>query len=170
MHMKQSILLGLSATISMVGCAELEPPEAVPESSQYPMISQGDLPVDVEALDVSRGALEPSELNAGPGAPAGCRAGDFCGTSGLVGTGTLLFRIPGDSTQRFSGVRWVMNNGNPQPGVDHVQVDWIRSNGTRDTTCLHYNPGPGVFTLNFTSPVTITRIRWRGECGPGEDV
>jgi hypothetical protein len=170
-RMNRSILLGLSAMIMMVGCADLEQPDAVPDSSQYQVISRGGVPVDVESRDGSPGSLEPSAPNSGPGAPSGCRAGDFCGYSGFNGTGTRVFRIPGESTQSFPGVFSVFNNGNRQPGFDHVQVDWIWFDGTHDTRCIHYNPGPGVFAVNFEiAPVTITRIHWRGECKPGEDV
>jgi hypothetical protein len=168
--MNRSILLGLSAMVSMVGCADLEQPEAVPESSQYQMIARGDRSVDVAARDVSQAALEAAGTNSGPGAPPGCRAGDFCGTSGFSGTGTLLIRVPGESTRHFAGVFSVFNNGNKLPGLDHVQLDWTWPDGSRDTRCIHYNPGPGVFAVNFLDgPITVTRIHWRGECGPNED-
>jgi len=174
--MNRSILLGLlglsglSAMVSMVGCADLEQPDAVPESSQYQAIGQGDLRVDVGTRELSPEALGPVETNSGPGAPPGCRPGDFCGTSGFSGSGTLLIRVPGESTQHFAGVFSIFNNGNKLPGLDHVQLDWTNRNGTRASKCVHYNPGPGVFAVNFLDgPITVTRIHWRGECGPNED-
>ncbi|WP_349636874.1 hypothetical protein [Streptomyces sp. 549] len=57
----------------------------------------------------------------------------------------------------------VFNNGVPYPGADHIQLTWTY-NGSTWTRCLHYNPGPGQYKINFTSGVVIKSARWRGEC------
>lgn len=99
--------------------------------------------------------------------PPGCPKGYFCAYSGTNQTGTRLLRTWGNWSGRISGVQSVFNNGLPCGGCDHVQLNWeYLGNGW--TRCIHYNPGPGQYKINFVG-VTITRVVWRGECGPGED-
>jgi hypothetical protein len=99
--------------------------------------------------------------------PSGCHRGDFCAYSLVAEQGRLLLRAPGNWSGSISDVGSIFNNGVPFPGADHVQLDW-NINGLGWTRCIHYNPGPGVYNIDFVG-IQVVRVRWRGECGPGED-
>ena len=94
--------------------------------------------------------------------PPGCNQGNFCIYSGRNQTGTLLVEEDGDWSGSVRG-QSIFNNGVPWPGADHIQVYWT-FNGSSLSHCVHYNPGPGLYKLNWDSPVTFTRVVWRGEC------
>ncbi|MFD5032591.1 peptidase inhibitor family I36 protein [Streptomyces sp. NPDC058220] len=94
--------------------------------------------------------------------PPGCPKQYFCAYSGPGLTGRLLLKAAGRWSGSVAGVRSVINNGVRHPGADHVQLSW-RYNGSSWNRCLHYNPGPGAYRIDFDS-VRITRVAWRGEC------
>lgn len=100
--------------------------------------------------------------------PRGCSRGDFCAYSAEGEQGSLLLAVAGNWSGSISGVGSVFNNGVPFPGADHIQLDW-NFGGVGWTQCVHYNPGPGQYKIDFVG-VQIVRARWRGECGAGEDV
>lgn len=102
------------------------------------------------------------EVESNEASPPGCNRGAFCAYRGMDQTGTLLLETQGNWSGSISGVRSVFNNGVPWPGADHIQLDW-NFNGSRWTECIHYNPGPGEYKINFVG-VQIVRARWRGEC------
>ena len=97
--------------------------------------------------------------------PPGCDRGAFCAYSAWPqdGWGTLMLETQGNWAGGAGWVRTVYNNGVRWPGADHVQLDWVWPDGTIDTTCIHYNPGPG-HLIGFTVGVIVTRVWWRGEC------
>ncbi|UYQ63941.1 peptidoglycan DD-metalloendopeptidase family protein [Streptomyces peucetius] len=94
-----------------------------------------------------------------PAAWQDCPAGSVCFYSGADGTGTVC-RSDTDEPSSACGLRksfW--NNGDPQPGYDHVQV-YFREGGSM---CLHYGTAEG--RGNFPDcGRTIDRFHWRGEC------
>ncbi|MGW6914275.1 peptidase inhibitor family I36 protein [Kitasatospora sp. NPDC054939] len=94
--------------------------------------------------------------------PPGCPKGNFCAYSGENQTGSLLISTPGNWSGTVGGVRSVFNNGNPDPGADHIQLTWQYSGNTFGE-CIHYNPGPGNYKINFVG-VTVKSATWRGEC------
>lgn len=94
--------------------------------------------------------------------PPGCDKGYFCVYSGENQTGTLVMRTAGDWSGGVSG-RSVFNNGVIHPGADHIQLTWTYDGSTWQE-CLHYNPGPGQYELNFDSGVVFKSAVWRGEC------
>jgi hypothetical protein len=96
--------------------------------------------------------------------PPGCEKGNFCIYSGPESTGQLVLKSTGNWSGRVTG-RSILNNGTPFPGFDHIQVDIIYPDtGSSDTTCLHYNPGPGAIGLTHHSNLIFTKVTWRGEC------
>lgn len=94
--------------------------------------------------------------------PPGCGKGNFCAYTGQNQTGTLVVRSPGNWSGS-AAVRSVFNNGVVYPGADHIQLTWTY-NGNTWSRCLHYNPGPGQYKINFVSGVVIKSATWRGEC------
>ncbi|MFF5445776.1 peptidase inhibitor family I36 protein [Streptomyces sp. NPDC012888] len=94
--------------------------------------------------------------------PPGCPKGNFCAYSGENQTGTLLLSTPGNWSGTIYNVQSTFNNGNPYPGADHIQQTYRYGGGTHGV-CLHYNPGPGVYKINWDN-ITLTGARWRGEC------
>jgi hypothetical protein len=138
---------------------DLAPADSEQAGAQDLKIVRDDARADLDAAD---------ELNIG----AGCRLEFFCAYNQPNNAGSLSLQTKVD----WSGTavaRSVYNHGKPFPGFDHVQVDWTRSDGARRTACVHYAPGPGRFWFDFNpffAPVTITRVHWRGECRPGEDL
>lgn len=158
--------------IAMVGCADLEQPAAPEEGTQAQGISRSDAPQYLEVQAPGGSSLPPIQITvvSAAVAPPGCNSGAFCANSGFSGTGSLLLEVQGNFSGSVPGVASVFNNGVKFPGADHVQLDWVWFDGTTSSRCLHYNPGPGVFAVNFNpAPIRITRVRWRGECGANED-
>ncbi|MFD7864913.1 peptidoglycan DD-metalloendopeptidase family protein [Streptomyces sp. NPDC059783] len=95
------------------------------------------------------------------GTPAwqNCPAGYVCFYSGANGTGSVC-RSERDEPSSTCGLRKsYYNNGNPQPGYDHVQVNFAEGGGQ----CLHvgWDEGRGNFASGGR---TISGFRWRGEC------
>ncbi|WNF27487.1 peptidoglycan DD-metalloendopeptidase family protein [Streptomyces sp. C11-1] len=88
-----------------------------------------------------------------------CPAGYVCFYSGANGTGSVC-RSAGDQPNSTCGFRKsYYNNGNPQPGYDHVQV-YFKEGGSQ---CIHHGWADG--RGNFASGGrTIDRFHWRGEC------
>jgi len=94
--------------------------------------------------------------------PAGCGKGSFCIYAGEYSTGQLVLKSGGNWSGRVTG-RSIFNNGTPLPGLDHIQVEF-EIDGDAESTCLHYNPGPGDYGLNSFHPLVFTKVTWRGEC------
>ncbi|RDG34189.1 peptidase inhibitor family I36 protein [Streptomyces corynorhini] len=94
--------------------------------------------------------------------PPGCGKGNFCIYSGENQTGTLVVKAVNNWSGSVSG-RSIFNNGNVQPGFDHIQLTWTYNGGTW-TDCYHYNPGPGRYKENFAAGVVFKKAVWRGEC------
>ncbi|MER5887591.1 peptidase inhibitor family I36 protein [Streptomyces sp. NPDC001941] len=94
--------------------------------------------------------------------PPGCPRGNFCAYSGGGQSGALLLKTAGNWSGRIDEVRSVFNNGVRYPGADHVQARW-QYNGSNWERCVHYNPGPGEYKIDFVG-VTLTGATWRGEC------
>ncbi|MEU3983456.1 peptidase inhibitor family I36 protein [Streptomyces sp. NPDC026672] len=94
--------------------------------------------------------------------PPGCDKGYFCVYSGENQTGQLVMRTAGNWTGNVS-IRSAFNNGVPFPGADHVDVTYTVSGGT-ETSCLHYNPGPGGYKVNAVAGTRVVKVVWRGEC------
>ncbi|MET9800115.1 hypothetical protein [Streptomyces sp. NPDC006368] len=94
--------------------------------------------------------------------PSGCPKENFCVYAGEGQTGALVLKVTDNWTGSVSG-RSVFNNGIPYPNADHVQLTWTYNGGTWEE-CLHYNPGPGAYSLDFAPGVTFTKVVWRGEC------
>ncbi|KOT87237.1 hypothetical protein ADK86_36845 [Streptomyces sp. NRRL F-5755] len=92
--------------------------------------------------------------------PPGCFKGYFCMYSGENLTGVMLSRTRANWDGSIGGVRSVFNNGYRLPGADHVQFDYDAAG----TMCIHYNPGPGQYKVNFAYPVRAEKVIWRGEC------
>ncbi|MER7519980.1 M23 family metallopeptidase [Streptomyces sp. NPDC126499] len=90
---------------------------------------------------------------------AGCPAGHVCFYSGTGGTGTVCTTAT-DAPSGTCGLRRsFFNNGNPQPGYDHVYVGFAEGG----SQCLHYGwaEGRGDFPPGGR---TIASVRWGGEC------
>ncbi|GAA4798838.1 hypothetical protein [Streptomyces ziwulingensis] len=94
--------------------------------------------------------------------PSGCPKENFCVYAGEGQTGAVVLRVTDDWTGGVSG-RSVFNNGIPFPEADHIQLTWTYNGGTWED-CLHYNPGPETYKLDFAPGVTFTKVVWRGEC------
>ncbi|MFG3250303.1 hypothetical protein [Streptomyces sp. NPDC048187] len=94
--------------------------------------------------------------------PPGCGKEFFCIYAGEGQTGQLLVKSQHSWTGSVSG-RSVFNNGIPYPDADHIQLTWTYQGATYGQ-CLHYNPGPGTYKLDFAEGVTFTSAKWRGEC------
>ncbi|MCS0606464.1 hypothetical protein NX794_35440 [Streptomyces sp. LP11] len=105
-------------------------------------------------------ALAPS-ASAEPN-PPGCDKEFFCIYAGEGQTGQLLVKSQHSWYGSVSG-RSVFNNGIPYPNADHIELTWTYNGGTYEQ-CMHYNPGPGDYKLDFTEGVTFTKAVWRGEC------
>jgi hypothetical protein len=109
----------------------------------------------------------PSPASAEPN-PPNCPREYFCAYSGTNQSGSLLLRTAGNWSGSIGGVRSVFNNGVPWPGADHVQLTYRLSSGPVQgsirTRCIHYNPGPGQYKVNFDATQLILRVVWRGEC------
>lgn len=88
-----------------------------------------------------------------------CPAGYVCFYSGADGTGSVC-RSDVDLPSSSCGFRKsYYNNGNPQPGYDHIQV-YFKEGGSQ---CLHHGWDEG--RGNFAgSGRTIDRFHWRREC------
>ncbi|MFD3514742.1 hypothetical protein [Streptomyces sp. NPDC058657] len=94
--------------------------------------------------------------------PSGCEKENFCIYTGEGQSGQLALKVTDNWTGSVTG-RSAFNNGIPYPGADHIQLTWTYNGGTYEE-CLHYNPGPGTYKLNFAEGVTFTKVVWRGEC------
>lgn len=166
--MNRAVMLGM---IAITGCADLEP-DQLPEASVEQGITQGNSPADQVTREIStRAGVIRAVQGFAAAAPSGCDRGAFCAYTGYGGTGVLVLERQGNWSGSVGGVAHVFNNGRPFPGADHVQFDWLWPDGTPDTLCIHYSPGPGTFAWDFDpAGIRATRVRWRGECGPGEDV
>jgi hypothetical protein len=116
----------------------------------------------VGAAAISLGTLASAAPAAAEPSPAGCTKGYVCGYSGTHQRGWPALKARGNWSGRVA-VRSIFNNGQRQPGADHVQLEWLYR-GKKWSACLHYNPGPGLYKLNFKPGVWITRSTWRGEC------
>ncbi|MCS0637539.1 peptidase inhibitor family I36 protein [Streptomyces sp. LP05-1] len=97
--------------------------------------------------------------------PPGCDKEYFCIYAGEGQTGQLLVKSKGNWSGSVSG-RSVFNNGIPYPNADHIQLTYTYQGHTYEQ-CVHYNPGPGDYKMNFAEGVTFTRATWRGECPSG---
>lgn len=109
--------------------------------------------------------LTPAAANAEP-SPPNCPPGNFCAYSGQNQTGTLLLKVGSNWTGTVTAVHSVFNNGTYWPGADHISLTYYDPlTGTYGSVpCLHYNPGPGTYKLNFPWSRTLTSVTWRGEC------
>ncbi|WP_105971945.1 peptidase inhibitor family I36 protein [Streptomyces geranii] len=94
--------------------------------------------------------------------PPGCEKGYFCVYSGQNQTGTLVVKTFGDWSGSAGG-RSTFNNGVAAPGADHIQLTYTYHGATYER-CLHFNPGPGDYKLNFDTGVVFKSAVWRGEC------
>ncbi|QOV36760.1 peptidase inhibitor family I36 protein [Streptomyces ferrugineus] len=94
------------------------------------------------------------------GVTAACPRGAFCMYTGANQTGTMYARYSNWSGT-ISGIKSVYNNGNPQPGYDHVNFTW-QYNGNTFTKCFHY-PFDTPYKTNYVG-VTAKKVVWRGEC------
>ncbi|WP_219825433.1 hypothetical protein [Nonomuraea typhae] len=97
--------------------------------------------------------------------PPGCPKGYFCAwePGSPPWTGRVVLKTWGNWSGNVT-TGSLFNNGIPQPGADHVQVNYDRF-GTTWSECLHYNPGPGTYKLDFgVAYAEITSVTWRGEC------
>ncbi|MGW2544125.1 peptidoglycan DD-metalloendopeptidase family protein [Kitasatospora sp. NPDC001574] len=116
----------------------------------------------VEYAGAAREWPSVTSRNCSPGPSDGwqdCPAGWVCFYSGTDGTGTVC-RTDVDVPSSTCGLRRsFFNNGNPQPGYDHVQV-YFREGGSQ---CLHFGPTDGRGNLP-SGGRTVDRIEWRGEC------
>ena len=164
MHMKQAALLGM---LLIVGCADLESPEPLPGGSRDE-VSPDDTLTPEGARDRSARAfvVPPATQAARYTPPPGCDNGAFCAYEGSSFTGRLLLERQGEWTGSVSNVQSVWNNGVRDPQQDHIQLDYYwQDDGTFGSICLHYNPGPGTFAIDwFPQGVRIVRVHWRGEC------
>jgi hypothetical protein len=61
----------------------------------------------------------------------------------------------------------VFNNGTPCNGCDHVEITYYYVY-MNDYRCIHYNPGPGTYKMNWSGGMILKGAEWRGECGAGE--
>jgi hypothetical protein len=106
---------------------------------------------------------------AGPVDPV-CRGGNVCVYNA---EDNILYQNGANVSGRsIAGGYKIWNNGNRQPGFDHVTVVGVAF-GTRYRMCLHYGDP---ITFNTTDPtaayingLVITGWTWRGECAPDED-
>jgi hypothetical protein len=104
--------------------------------------------------------------------PPGCGKGYFCIYSGQNQTGALRVHAFNNWSGSVTG-QSVFNNGSPDPGADHITLDWT-FNGTNWRECFHYNTS-GTSSSDFGHKdnwgpnVVFTRAVWRGECAAGED-
>jgi Peptidase inhibitor family I36 len=99
--------------------------------------------------------------------PPGCARGYFCAYSGQNQTGRLLLATAGNWSGSIAGVKSVFNNGYPCTGCDHIQLTYYWPGNEFDySDCIHYNPGPGLYKLNYpgAAGVRIVSAVWRGEC------
>jgi hypothetical protein len=106
---------------------------------------------------------------AGPSDPP-CRPGSACVVNSAD---DVLYQSAGNISGRnirFGDRIW--NNGNRQPGFDHITVTAKRPDGSKYRMCLHYGP----LVVNSTNPtaavlgdLAVTGWTWRGECGADED-
>ncbi|WP_214325771.1 hypothetical protein [Nonomuraea sediminis] len=113
----------------------------------------------VAAAIVSAAALmvSPAPAQAGPDLPY-CKSGFWCAYNWGYGTGPVS---EGDwqGDVEFTGI---INNGNYDPGQDHIQVVYVY-NGSWHSRCLHYNPGPGEWRFE-PGIARLRSVTWRGEC------
>ncbi|TDB92115.1 peptidase inhibitor family I36 protein [Actinomadura sp. 7K534] len=94
--------------------------------------------------------------------PPGCEKGYFCLYSSYDQTGGLVLKRAGNWTGSVRAGS-IFNNGVPYPNADHIQVYWSFGDYS-NTTCLHYNPGPGAYKRDFLPGTVVTKVVWRGEC------
>ncbi|WP_073934240.1 peptidoglycan DD-metalloendopeptidase family protein [Streptomyces sp. CB02400] len=88
-----------------------------------------------------------------------CPAGYVCFYSGADGTGSVCRSAADEPNSTCGFRRSFYNNGNPQPGYDHVQV-YFKEGGSK---CLHHGWDEGRGNLPDGGR-TIDRFHWRGEC------
>ncbi len=98
--------------------------------------------------------------------PVGCEKEYFCVFERPGQTGRVMVKTKGNWTGSVSG-QSIFNNGIAHPGADHIQLTYAYQGHTYEK-CVHYNPGPEEYKLDFAEGVTFTKATWRGECGPGE--
>jgi hypothetical protein len=116
----------------------------------------------VGAAAISLGTLASAAPAAAEPSPPGCPKGYVCGYSGPDQRGWPALKARGNWSGRVAA-RSIFNNGLRQPGADHIQLEWLYR-GKKWSACLHYNPGPGLYKLNFVPGVWVTSAMWRGEC------
>ncbi|MEU7897444.1 hypothetical protein AB0B45_31855 [Nonomuraea sp. NPDC049152] len=81
------------------------------------------------------------------------------------------YSVPLKSEGNWSGAqrfRYLVNNGNYDPGQDHIQVVWY-TGSVRHSDCLHYyyNGSQEHFSLDSEVPsggAWVQSVTWRGEC------
>ncbi|MCK8678527.1 MULTISPECIES: peptidase inhibitor family I36 protein [Streptomyces] len=98
--------------------------------------------------------------------PVGCEKEYFCVFERPGQTGHLMVKAKGNWTGSIDG-QSIFNNGTTHPNADHVQVTYTYRGNTYEK-CVHNNPGPGEYKMDFTEGVTFKKATWRGECGPDE--
>ncbi|MED7951092.1 peptidase inhibitor family I36 protein [Streptomyces sp. BE303] len=96
--------------------------------------------------------------------PSGCPRGYFCAYSGYYQSGAVLLKTSGNWSGTVYGVHSLFNNGYTDPGADHVDYRFLWGGGGPYTECLHFNPGPGDYKVNWGSEITLTGVTWRDEC------
>ncbi|MFG2330434.1 hypothetical protein ACGFMM_12475 [Streptomyces sp. NPDC048604] len=105
-----------------------------------------------------------------------CNRGEFCAYSGTGLTGSVRLDRVGDWSGSVSGVRSLVNKGNPQTGADHIRYSgWVNygSYYRQVTGCLHYDdPNASGWTpgswVTFPATTGLTSAKWGGECSSGE--
>lgn len=94
--------------------------------------------------------------------PPDCPTGNVCAWSSSGYHGPTILKTEGNWSGSLR-VGFIMNNGFPSPGSDHIQATWVFEGRTWDR-CLHFNPGPGEYKLSFPTGVELKSLTWRGEC------
>ncbi|MCX5264900.1 hypothetical protein [Streptomyces sp. NBC_00199] len=74
----------------------------------------------------------------------------------------MLLATQGNWSGTIYNVQSTFNNGYPDPGADHVQLEYEAS-GVKYSICIHYAPGSGQYEHHWNN-ITIKSVRWRGEC------
>lgn len=144
--MNRSAIFGM---LMILGCVNFEQPDPLLEGS-LAEISQGDTPV-AQAVRVPP--------------PPGCADGAFCAYAGVDFTGARLLATQGPWQGSIGNVKSVFNNGRRDQNRDHIRLVFFwNGTGLLDEACIHYNPGPGAFWINYPGGVRIMEAHWRGEC------
>ncbi|WP_157254270.1 hypothetical protein [Nonomuraea typhae] len=93
-----------------------------------------------------------------------CPAGNWC----AYDTPYSVIRKSEGNWSGAQSFRYLVNNGNRDPGQDHIQVVWY-TGSTRHSTCLHYyyDGSKENFSLDDEVPNGggwVQSVTWRGEC------